>query len=196
MTACKSNLRQIWVGIDFYLQDFGDMLPPAGIVEAPHIFDQTWNWARIISDMYLHDRKVLKCPSDTTLSEFSYRYNRGELYSWVTWTSWLNDVAQPASGDSHTSVHYARIRDPTGTILVGEDAHPDKTLDSAAYSAMRAYAATCTVLDDPWGSINPHSSAAYGSDGRMNYLFADGHVQARTFPPDDISRFWFRKRNK
>jgi len=188
MTACRNNLSQIAFGLQSYLDDYGGMLPPAYIVEAVDQSDRSWNWARIVADQHLHDRAVMKCPADTSNSEFSYRYNRGEVFRPAFWYSYRNDVAQLDSEQSHPSVTYVRIRDKCNTILVGEDAHPDKIFGSVEYSAVTAHSAMQTVLEDDYASINPH-----GDDSRMNYLLADMHVQSLPFPHGDAVLFHFFK---
>lgn len=68
---CQSNLKQIYLGITQYTQDYDEFLPPH---QATTAASTTSTPFRDLLQPYIKSQQVFKCPSDSTDAD-SYGYN-------------------------------------------------------------------------------------------------------------------------
>ncbi|HET6456851.1 MAG TPA: type II secretion system protein [Armatimonadota bacterium] len=162
--SCQSNLRQIWMAFEMYLQDWDDHYPNTG---DPFLWmGRKWRWPM---KKYLslaadptpgnpmvgtkREPSVLLCPADNLAPAqwdgTSYAYSM-TFYMTVAQINSMTSISQTWSGSPPCS---------------------SQCKSSVEYPAHKA-------LMSEW--LSNHESPAVGWDswsGARNYLFADGHVQ-------------------
>lgn len=147
-TSCQSNLKQIALGMEQYVQDYDEMFPAAaldtGKSKAPY------GWADVIAP-YIRSSQLLQCPSERHTDIV------GPTQSGYT-DYWFNrNVA-------HQSL--ARMNEVSNTFMFGDG-------DGGSPASTSRYA--LNALPGSW-LTTPHSPARrHLEDG--NYAFADGHVK-------------------
>jgi len=163
-SACQSNLRQIFVAFEMYVQDWDDCYPNTG---DPFLWmGRKWRWPM---KRYLsltadptpgnpmvgtkRERTVLLCPTDeigaTQWDGTSYAYSM-TFYMTVAQINSMNDINQTWSGTPPCS---------------------SRCKSEVEYPAHKA-------LMSEWLSNHENPAVGWNSwSGTRNYLFADGHVE-------------------
>ncbi|MBN1795373.1 MAG: type II secretion system protein [Sedimentisphaerales bacterium] len=161
LIQCKSNLRQINLGVDMYLENNNDIYPCAE--DEPN---DVWLWMgrgwRPFIQPYLggnideENPSVLFCPADKVSSEIygstSYAYSMAFYHS----PAQINNMSSPSDNYTNPQPFVVQkrfsVKNPTGKILIGE-----------------------------WLSVHERISTKDSGwwcwEGSRNYLFADGSVQ-------------------
>lgn len=154
-TACASNLRQISLALQVYVQDAGGHFPPFTVSQNPNC-----GWAEQVYP-YTRSTEVFHCPA------FPYgEFKTGCLAPEETHNSDFPFFTWRGSYDLNQFVGASvmRLRNPSGTILLCDG---------------RGVGDYFGVEDNSIGAINPRDFAPLGN--RHNYgsnvCFADGHVK-------------------
>lgn len=152
--SCGSNLRQIGLGVQQYLQDYDELYPfvyydgsswqPYGSPAAPVI--QTFP--------YIKSLQVWHCPSQNPPNgNIAQKYLNGITYR----TQYIFN-GYYLKTTSNTPVSVAKIGSPAEKIEMAE-----------------IRGATCVI--DGWSQILPNNRVASPHLEGMNLLFGDGHVK-------------------
>jgi prepilin-type N-terminal cleavage/methylation domain-containing protein/prepilin-type processing-associated H-X9-DG protein len=173
--TCVSNMRQFGVGLRAYVDDYDGLYPMLPLSPPPEVegedeeeeegADVPLLWEEVI-EPYLDNEPVYRCPSDPSPVEFfdmSYALN-----------------ASFVQGLSESALSY-----PAATILVADRRNTIQNQDQPALFAWWQWQGG---LWPPRAAPDPAPAA--GRDlaltrhrGRLNFLYADGHVRSSTFPP-------------
>lgn len=144
---CQANLRQIYIGLNLYIQDSGGLLPLPGN-------PQPASWPAVLGEKGLKLRTaVMKCPADPSADNsfffagYSYSMN-GLLYSTLS------------ASEGYSPLRYRQIQQPENVIFMG-DANTQKVGRSFGVSTF-------------YGDRHPSRKDA---SGRANLLFLDGHIE-------------------
>ncbi len=166
---CASNVRQLGVAMRLYGDDNQDVLPMAhGVVPWGSTNPPAWMYA--LSDYY-KNTNLLCCAS----------LNR--LYHHSSYNYFMGARAPYLEAGGTASVKYRLIMMPSLYILSGDnnysfdatDADPDNYTQDTLFGSDKPGASQ---------SIQPPSV----HNGRLNVLFADGHVKAyRKFTPAEMT---------
>jgi prepilin-type N-terminal cleavage/methylation domain-containing protein/prepilin-type processing-associated H-X9-DG protein len=190
--ACMSNLKQIGLAIDMYVQDYDETFPAAYMNYLGT--NQDWYgtslpdsvyWFTVLQP-YVKNRQVFVCPTaglipSTTLIT-KIQYSGG--YGWnICGTSYSHGngfgFQAPSNLKTPTGgfLKLAAVQEPANTVIIGDPA-------SNGYSANGLYFFPNTGNGISYiptlhgGQVGPFStSAAVTPGGGGNYLFADGHVK-------------------
>ncbi len=154
-TTCASNLKQLGLAMDMYVQDYDEFFPPAAFG-----FDSSW------SDLikpYYKNVSLLLCPSDSSGwpgpgqgDDRSYSINAGDQYNSVNGVSWAPDGDPAHAG----SASLGDVHSPTETVLLLEFFAYYNNGTNSASAGYEGYDMSCR---------NPHGDGS-------NFLFCDGHV--------------------
>jgi len=159
-TSCQSNLHQIGLAMDMYVQDYGGRYPwdDLTVGGGQEGVDPTWSW-RLMLQPYTRNVQVFVCPSEPDLSSFNatwpdYEQTAGYAINHVHWDNDLGTDAEPPPGHRSSEVRY-----PSQTILL-----TDFTGDYAiSHFGTQEHGFMRT------------DAAATRHNGGANYLFCDGH---------------------
>jgi prepilin-type N-terminal cleavage/methylation domain-containing protein/prepilin-type processing-associated H-X9-DG protein len=166
--TCQSNLKQIGMAFQFYLQDYDEMFPNTG--DARLWMGRFWRWP--VSPYLAYSRRrdpgdptndlksvgtdthVLVCPSDETArgqwDATTYAYSAAFYYTPEQIRLMTAPLAVLSPPGRPVSQSQAAVQFPAQKVLVGE-----------------------------WLSNHesPRSAAWWEWNGAHNYLFVDGHVR-------------------
>ena len=170
---CASNLRQIGIGIAMYGDDFEGRLPQT----AHETFSTNKIWIQKLLPYVGNSDAIRLCPADPTRHE--RRESGGTSYI-------LNEFVSVPIIDSFGQIlsplpKLEQLRQPSETILLFEVA------DEYGPSIFSDHTHSRSWLRSGWegviADIQPdrHRGGASNEDkteGRANYLFVDGHVDA------------------
>ena len=181
-SSCSSNIKQIGLGFQQYIQDYDERFPlVAGGGATGTAGNLTQGWA-IQLQPYLKSSQIFQCPSETNspanVSSTVAGYG-GQGYSDYWYNSRLSGSSQ------------ARVDQVSSTIINGDGQN-----GSAAYAfsgegitngitndgSTPAVSATVTTAPAPRTTLPTMTPAAEGQFGLrhldgLNYGFADGHVK-------------------
>lgn len=157
-TMCASNLRQIGMGFQAYLDDYGEIFPLAEdpVNTAPSYW--LWmgrGWRPLLSPYVGREEWLFWCPVDTISGQVyagtSYAYSMSFYHS----PEQINQMTTPAATYMNpvpsVAQYLARVKTPHRKILAGEWLSNHRRIDD----------------DKGW----------WAWDGRRNYLFVDGRVE-------------------
>ncbi|HOC03713.1 MAG TPA: DUF1559 domain-containing protein [bacterium] len=150
-SVCISNLKQIGLGMNMYLQDYNEYFPMVhgGTYTSPEPPTQEW-WEYLLP--YVSNlQKAMYCPSDPIVKQ-----NPG-LESYIF------------NGMFAFGKKLPRVNNPSGKIIVSERADEGGALIHQGYPAWNP------VSD--WEGLIKKDRHGGGS----NYLFVDGHVEWSKF---------------
>jgi prepilin-type processing-associated H-X9-DG protein len=171
--ACTNNLRQIGEALQHYLNDFGDIVPPAqwsyGSTAADNV---RWNQA-LAGDVRAGVREtVFQCPAKTS-AKIGYAVN---------YRTFRNNRNPKAAKQNFVTTK--QIRNPGETIYALDTGHvtsATKDLDSDQWKEESGDApelCRCTRSDEYWKEdpVRPMPRHA----GKVNCLMLDGSVTSHT----------------
>ena len=185
--SCQSNLKQIGLGIQMYVQDNDDKFPRGG--NPDFAATEGAGWAETLAP-YLKNTQIYQCPSEPQSQQLP------ELYTDYYMNIWL--VCQ-SRGVSESIVDL-----PTSTIISGDGAGNKSNYYCQGVRGNSAACGSGSTITGP--TVDPRIPAKRHFEG-ANYLFVDGHVKwlrpAQTVDGDDLSgatvvtegTFGFRFRN-
>ena len=170
--SCASNLRQIALAYQQYVQDHDGSYPSSWAVDPAQP-----GWA-VVLQPYVHDTGVFQCPSDR------WRYTPGDPIWFVT-TYWSNGNLNQQPGGAGTQligVNEAVLTAPALTVLVGDGVG----VQGAGYynQCGNGNSANSSLsmqnLCPAWNGVTSPaqlSGTAQQHQGGSNYAFTDGHVR-------------------
>jgi prepilin-type N-terminal cleavage/methylation domain-containing protein/prepilin-type processing-associated H-X9-DG protein len=159
-TSCKSNLKQIALGISMYVQDYDETYMSRSM---PFVGGTGSHWGYAIQP-YTKNIGIHRCPSNpqniSTVSAPPVGSGLQQLNRSYGINAWFLQDANPYG------VTQALIQDPADRIIIGElmDGHND--YPGGIWSGTGNYAGNMT------------SRGFAGHSGTMNVAFFDGHVKA------------------
>jgi|SaaInl7_200m_RNA_FD_contig_51_129064_length_2519_multi_11_in_0_out_0_2 prepilin-type N-terminal cleavage/methylation domain-containing protein/prepilin-type processing-associated H-X9-DG protein len=165
---CASNLRQFGIASMVYAQSNNDFLPTCSTFSqyGPYLIYAWYGSPRFANLGYLYrdglveTHKLFYCPSETNKA---HKFNTSPENNWWEYTT-LRDVSWGLASDYTRSSYYYFTRKKNFWLI-------PKTERRVARLGRKAY------LSD-----NPYNPAAYphrgrnGSQGGLNVLYGDGHV--------------------
>ena len=184
--ACQSNLKQIGLAINQYVQDYDGVNPPrygGATLEMPDANPLNW---RVLMFPYTRSTQVFQCPSNPE--------------SGVSATNLT--TAPPGTPDMHVS--YACNYD-SGKLGVFSDYNgDDATRDSSIEFPSELIAVAETTSTRPDIDMNDVALFSYLYAGHMdytNYLFVDGHAKALKplqtyYAPGGARNMWHRDHSR
>jgi len=159
---CKSNLKQLALGLNMYTQDYDEVYPSRSMPFAPG--GTHWGYA---VQPYIKNTGVHQCPSNANRKNNVSAPPAGSGLTQLNVSyginAWFLQDANPFN------VGHAQIVDPADRIVFGElmDGHND--YPGGIWSGTGNYAST----------VSPPTSRGFaGHSGTMNVAFFDGHVKA------------------
>ncbi len=168
--ACQSNLKQLGLGFAQYTQDYDERLPGYVVSHT----DGSQSWKRVLFP-YVKSTQVYSCPSNKfgqSPSGDSPPYVTIPTGQPVFDVSYLANASVPGAGgttpmrSADLAVNIAAITNSSSTILLTEGTWGGCDI-SFNYSPF--------VFADQ--VVTQHSEFR-GHNGRVNFLFADGHVKS------------------
>jgi prepilin-type N-terminal cleavage/methylation domain-containing protein/prepilin-type processing-associated H-X9-DG protein len=157
LRVCANNLRQVYLGLEMYADDFNDMYPRAiglGIWQSAD--DNHVGWLERIGP-YVRSAKVYRCPRQPQAIENPYSYFLGSRAAFIAAT---NNWAAFSRRTLGLAEQYILGGDSTYKGFVLDDTDKDN------------YTQDCL-----FGTGNNVPVAAYHFQ-RVNVLFGDGHLSA------------------
>ena len=188
---CKSNLRQIGIGLSLYVDQF-EAYPQSmkAISQSATSYAQP-SWLEILLPFCGGSSKLFVCPAsryapyrsnDDTSPDYRYNSFGTARHPWFQhplsdeWTGFGLGVLR--SGNSVYSVRESRVLAPSDMIAIGDMGH------SNYYDDLNLVYAPIGGFGWPGGEVSTHS------DGRRsNAVFCDGHVEssdANRIPQESI----------
>jgi prepilin-type N-terminal cleavage/methylation domain-containing protein/prepilin-type processing-associated H-X9-DG protein len=160
MATCLSNLRQIYLGLEMYANDFEESYP---IAQGYGFWDLTeTNFTKIgwMQQLYPYtkDVKIYRCPRQPKNLDNNFSYFLGSYAAW--------------DGVSPTSDNLFRkdIRYPSQYILAGDNTYKFATMKDCDKDN---YEQDCLFTwKNSRGNVNGYHAS------KLNVLFGDGHVKA------------------
>ncbi len=184
-SACQSNLRQIGLGIQQYMQDYDENMLPAYLINGCgtncHL-----HWRTLVNP-YVKSTQVFACPSNK-LNEKVANDNQAQLGYPVFPASYVANTTQngglvggtnlPGGGRApmyragvHVPINIAEMLEPSRTFLITENTDDNSATPGHAELNINNGAAACP----PTGGCQ---RPLFGHFSMPNFLFADGHVKA------------------
>lgn len=182
---CQSNVKQLHMAFELYVDNWNGVLPcPGGLRGDLSYWDQE-NGGGIDSYLKNRDRSgksVYCCPSYTGdyRSEWSPR-----TYSMNSFLRQPPDVSYPACLKIVSGIRKTNIPEPGRTILLYEGMPESRTNTHGEGYVYRCGDWTC-VRGYNWSKHHQKADVPWHR-GRNNYLFCDGHIEARV--PEKYPRF-------
>jgi len=171
-TQCLSNMRQMGLGVQMYLQDYDETFPldshTGGAGNAP------WVWLQTLQP-YVKTQLLYRCPSDPSVNWErplpGYRTVRRTSYGTNFWML----VNIPGDDFTTNCAGYntlASIRSPASTIYIAE------LKENASGIADHYHPAAWRWPNDCGTYIPPEAELAMDwHSGGANYTFVDGHAK-------------------
>lgn len=149
-TRCVNNLKQIGLGISFYV-DANDGYYPNNVI---YSVTPSLRWVdALVNNKHIENRKIFECHSLRAASRVDY----------------ITSGTVMVYSDSGNPVHRreTEIRFPSRTLLLTE-----KNSTVSELLTFAPWADLLNALSNPERMARPHN-------GQMNILFCDGHVVSR-----------------
>jgi len=159
---CTSNLRQIGMALQMYVDDFDDRLPPR--------ISGGFNWIQAL-EPYHNNRDIVVCPSDQFKKEEprrSYIINGFNDYFALTLSKEAFEEFREWQGSRDMKMSY--VRWPSDTIMFGEKKRERQDVHMDFY---QGEGNDVEAIDQ-----NKHNASGRNSrNGGSNFAFADGSVR-------------------
>ncbi len=154
-TQCMSNLKQISIALNVYLNENGEFFPRAN---DGFILGKAVTWGRVLQPYITHS-KILLCPSKQV---------NGWMGDWDSDTTW----APNAYG---VNEYYLFPQNPTPLVQLAKVANPSDTIAISERNAGSTVTIPAPILGG--GAIgNPPCNIEPRHLNGANFLFVDGHV--------------------
>ena len=195
--TCISNLKQLGLGMQMYIDDHADTFP--GMASQHSGFQASdWIWWRtndpahpvqqspIVANLASADPKLFRCPLDDDDSlRLAQADNNGPyLYSYSLTSYDVADGINPGmssvfTSGEHLPFYLRGVRNPGGKIMLAEEVASNSSRDNPTGAA--------AINDGRWmPSNNDPLTARHG--GKADVTFADFHVEPETYEfGDDIT---------
>ena len=171
---CLSNMKQMGVGLLLYSEDFNGQLPG----NFHHNSNPDFTWTDALSPYLGEVDSIRLCGADPRKKE---KHDLNGT-SYIMNDHLITPLFNPFGEMVESAVRLDQLKDPSATVLFFEAS------DQLAVSAISSACVACSRSWNLGGwnnvikDIQPdrHKSgpaAADSSEGKANYLFADGHVQ-------------------
>lgn len=154
--SCVSNMKQLGLAIQMYVQDYDEMFPPVAYV----LSDWASSFFPLYLDPYVKNRQLWRCPSrpdpwsyTTTGRNVAYGYPCG--FVTATWRGC------PMYTGAGIGVNISQVQSPSETVMLAESKENGGGTNRGYYR---------TAQNNVY-SIYPHN------EGR-NILLVDGHVKS------------------
>jgi len=164
-SACASNLHQLGLAVEMYLQDHDEVFPVSYVATTggPYV-----SWREAVQP-YVRSRQILICPA------WEHRGPKAaelppELQATYAINAWLSPPDLTAmGGGSGETVGLAAVADPTGTVMLCDAGYSNSpvALDLDHYLTLG--------MQEQVLPTQRHHEAA-------NYCFVDGHVKKLSEP--------------
>jgi len=169
--SCASNVRQLGMAVQEYVDDYDEVLPGAMVGKNSTTFVGGWmyivNYSATSASSfdptrgslypYVKDTRVYMCPDD------SYNANAGDSYA-------INSCLTNFVGNGYANGNLLAVYDyPSTTILFGEEAFSGAATGST---------------DDGFLLVNANQASTRHTGG-SNFDFLDGHVKYDPHPAVD-----------
>jgi prepilin-type N-terminal cleavage/methylation domain-containing protein len=189
-TKCLSNLSQIAKALNAYSNDYDGRLPVAYNYPNWGIWDQ-WTFRERIQP-YCKDRRFLICPVPTANPPRVYK-DKVDFIGHYAMNLYV--VAPNNTPDPNTSYTLADIPVPAETILVGENADGDWSLEPR--NNLTSGIEGMSWPYHPFRKYDPYDYRTDGDDtGGICYIMADGHYQWLDERTTDGNDFYYWKVQK
>ncbi len=171
-SACLSNMRQMGIAVNMYLQDYDERFP----LDSHTGTNAPWVWLNTL-EPYTRTKLLYRCPSDPSVN-------------WTTPLPGLRNVRRTSYGTNYWMLpkfddctgynSLASIRNPSRTIYIAE--MRENTTGDHYHPAMWVWPNNC-------GFYQPQDELAMTwHSGGTNYTFVDGHARwyrfEQTWTPD------------
>lgn len=171
--ACRSNIKQISLGLMGYATDFNSYLPPTRVDPTPNQFYQ---WMNYVNDNYIFNVSVQCCPTFTMGKGYRTGFDGFRFYSGGAWGSGKETYASNSYGyNLALSSAYIQTRpyrlaafiDPSRTMIVTECWFAPADLgDSSVY------------VIKPFPYVSGNISYSHNNGRTANALYVDGHADS------------------
>ena len=170
-TSCLSNLKQLDLGMQMYISDYDETLPPRtdwGVgLSIYHLPD--------LLNPYVKNAQLWECPSSTLISWSQYPAPPGGGSGW-----WSTVVGTIGYGINYRgmSLRLAELKQPADTWALGDSVSWDicwGRFDALAYASLCGWQLTTS----PCASGNPEWEQDDNArhNGGSNIAFMDGHAK-------------------
>lgn len=177
-TSCLSNLRQVFLGMEYYAEDMNDYYPMTR-TKAP----ESLRWYRALTPYVGGKEQIFRCPSQS-------EWRSGDYFCSYT-------GAPTVLGEEFWALDYSVDRDsfqwPSETFLFAE----------SYWYMINPWQATTVVPGTELDTINSGvwNIFWYRHTERINILFRQGNVSGNRYPltpyegtgSPSTHRFWFRR---
>lgn len=190
--ACMSNLKQIGLAIDMYVQDYDETYPMA-IMDTPTGVKYAY-WYELLAP-YIKNTQVFFCPtagqilqSGAQRNDGGYGWNAcGMSYSFTGTGFGYSDYPQPAYGGQMIActptggfLALSGVQEPSETAIVGDPASNGDVNNGLLLSPDDGISYLPVLHGGQVGPFYQSTVATVVPGGGGNYLFADGHVKYLT----------------
>ena len=156
---CASNLRQLMLALQMYVDDHDDQIPPR-ISFGP-------NWMNSLQPYYI-DKNLIRCPTDGPKAQRSYLINGFNDYFAVTLSKPEFEEFKEWRGSQNMKL--VSIQNPSETIMFGEK---KKDREDVHMDFYQGEGNDVEAIDQ-----NKHNASGDRSEsGGSNFAFADGSVR-------------------
>jgi len=170
-TTCASNLKQIGLGFTQYTQDSDETYPPKDAGE-PAIKDANGGNARIIWAQaiypFIKSTGVYQCPDQSGTLDYEQAHGSFPRIP-------RSYAVNPRITGVGPGLTLNNIASPSAKILVGE---ADSVTAGNGTDPNNKVQQGWTDMGAPWWGVDDWTTSFAGHGGRMNCLFADGHVKS------------------
>jgi len=169
-TSCASNLKQIGLAFTQYTQDADETYPPKDYND-DNLKDANGGKARIIWAQAIYSfaksTGIFQCPDQNSILDYEQAHGP---YPRIPRSYSVN----PRITGVGPGLTLNLVASPASKILVGE---ADGSVAGNDPSPNNKVQQGWTDIGAPWWGINDWTTSFAGHGGRMNCLFADGHVK-------------------
>ena len=156
--VCMNNLKQIYIGLRLYIDDFNGFTPYAGM---GGVYEMWWN----LLTPYIGNQKIFKCPSYRGNAQFTYGLND-------------NNIPSPSLGGAGANPEWKKeSKIPDDTIMVTDTRGNNYTGpfgDGGGYDPGKVYKQEDDAPLPPGSGLGDRVTRRHNGGG--NCLFFGGYV--------------------